>query len=243
VLKGYEDPRMPEFFSPALNGHQDGDGVPFEGLRNGQLKNDMNQEMNLNHSDVGPRFAPNTLTEYWPIPVIRAAETYFLRAEGALEGWSMGGTAQDLYETGIEMSITEFTSANQGIIEAYITSSNTPAAVDDAWDTPPLSDIPVAYDASGSAERQLEQIITQKWLALYPDGWEAWAELRRTGYPKVYDRLNSDDPQIDVGEIMRRMVFVSTEFDTNEDAVEAAIASPELGGNDKGLTKVWWDKK
>ena len=243
VLKGYEDPRMPEFFSPALNGDQDGDGVPFEGLRNGQLKNDINQEMNLNHSDVGPRYAPDALTEYLPIPVIRAAETYLLRAEGALEGWSMGGTAQDLYEIGIEMSITEYTSVDQATIDAYIANTNTPAAVDDAWDTPPSSDIPVAYDAGGSAERQVEQIITQKWLALYPDGWEAWAELRRTGYPKVYDRLNSDDPQIGVGEIMRRMVFVSTEFDTNADAVEVAIASPEIGGNDKGLTKVWWDKK
>jgi len=39
------------------------------------------------------------------------------------------------------------------------------------------------------------------------------------------------------------MVFVSSEFDTNADAVEVAIASPEIGGNDKGLTKVWWDKK
>jgi len=155
----------------------------------------------------------------------------------------MGGTAQGLYEAGIEMSITEYTSVDQATIDAYIANTNTPAAVDDAWDTPPSSDIPVAYDAGGSAERQLEQIITQKWLALYPDGWEAWAELRRTGYPKVYDRLNSDDPQIGVGEIMRRMVFVSSEFDTNADAVEVAIASPEIGGNDKGLTKVWWDKK
>ena len=243
VLKGYEDPRMPEFFSPASNGDQDGDGVLFEGLRNGQLKNDINRDMKMNHSDVGPRYAPNTLTEYWPIPVIRAAETYFLRAEGALEGWSMGGTAQDLYEMGIEMSITEFTSADQGTIDAYIASPNTPVAPDDIWDTPAMSDIPVAFDAGGDKERQLEQIITQKWLALYPDGWEAWAELRRTGYPKVYDRLNSDDPHIGVGETMRRIVYVSTEFDTNKEAVEAAIASPEIGGNDKGLTKVWWDTK
>ena len=60
---------------------------------------------------------------------------------------------------------------------------------------------------------------------------------------KIWFRLTWQNLQTGVGEIMRRMVFVSTEFDTNADAVEVAIASPEIGGNDKGLTKVWWDKK
>ena len=31
---------------------------------------------------------------------------------------------------------------------------------------------------SGSDEEQLEQIITQKWLAVYPNGNEGWAEVR-----------------------------------------------------------------
>ena len=35
--------------------------------------------------------------------------------------------------------------------------------------------------AGGSKEEQLEQIITQKWIAVFPNGNEGWAEVRRTG--------------------------------------------------------------
>ncbi len=243
VLKGFDDPRMPEYFSPAASGDQDGDGIPYEGLRNGQANIDMVPQLKVDYSDVGQRYRPEASTQYWPIPVMRAAETFFLRAEGALEDWDMKGTARELYEEGIRMSIKEFTSVDDNVINAYITSTNTPVSPDTIWDTPAMSDIPVAFDTGGDKDRQLEQIITQKWLALYPDGWEAWAELRRTGYPRLYSRLNSDDPTIPPDEIMRRMTYIDTEFDTNREAVEVAIASPEIAGKDHGLTKVWWDKK
>jgi hypothetical protein len=85
--------------------------------------------------------------------------------------------------------------------------------------------------------------MTQKWLAIYPNGWEAWAELRRTGYPKQYARVQSENPDVGVNDVMRRMIYVASEFDTNGDAVQAAIAGPELGGADKNNTKVWWDNK
>jgi hypothetical protein len=87
----------------------------------------------------------------------------------------------------------------------------------------------------------MEQIGTQKWLALYPDGWEAWAELRRTGFPKTYPRLGSENPDVDADETMRKMSYVSSEFDNNSEAVQAAIALPENGGQDKGNVRVWWD--
>ena len=45
--------------------------------------------------------------ETTPQEVIYASEAYFLRAEGALNGWNMGGTAQALYEKGIETSLRE----------------------------------------------------------------------------------------------------------------------------------------
>ena len=104
-----------------------------------------------------------------------------------------------------------------------------------------VADIPVAF--SSDPETQFEQIITQKWLALYPNGWEAWAELRRTGYPKQYARVQSENSDVAADEIMRRMVYVSSQFDTNAESVEAAIAGPELNGADKNNTKLWWDKK
>ena len=243
VLKGYADPRMPIYFSPALDGDSDGDGIPYEGMRNGQSKIYISADQNRPHSDLGPRFLPAALGDNNPIVVMRAAEIWLLRAEGALEGWSMGATVQQAYEEGIRQSMKEWTTADDAAIDAYISSQNTPVEVGDDYNTPPLTDIPIAYLTGGSKEKQLEQIITQKWLALYPDGWEAWAELRRTKYPVQYDRINSDNPNVGVADIMARMVYVTSEFNTNREEVEAAIASQEIEGADKGSTKVWWDKK
>lgn len=241
VLKGYDDPRMSIYFSPAAGGDSDGDGIPYEGLRNGQAKIDIQADQNSPHSDVGPQFRPENLNGFPRIVVIRSAEAWLLRAEGALEGWNMGGSAKDLYETGIAQSMKEWTEADDAAIDAYVASDRVPVETGDIYNTPALTDIPVVFDEAGSNERKLEQIITQKWLALYPDGWEAWAELRRTGYPKQYDRLNSDNPDVGVSDVMRRMVYVTSEFDNNREGVEGAIGG-ELS-SDKNSAKVWWDKK
>ena len=165
-------------------------------------------------------------------------------AEGALEGWNMGaGTAQSYYEKGIETSLQEWTTATAGEIIAYINSSNTPSDIKDAYNSGAMNNVPVLFKSAGTKEEKLEQIITQKWLALYPDGWEAWTELRRTGYPKLYPRLNSDNLDVPANAIMRRVKFVISEFSNNKVAMEAAQKLPELGGGDKNNTKVWWDKK
>ena len=174
-------------------------------------------------------------------PVMKASEAYFLRAEGALEGWSMAGTAQEFYEMGIATSHEEYDlDGNDLLGDPYIQSFNTPAGFDNS--TPAVSTVPIAFDVGASVESQLEQIITQKWIALYPDSYEAWAERRRTGYPTLYDRLFTDDSAIPVNEIPRRVPYVASEFDTNREAVEEAIAN-FLGGPDDGTTRLWWDAK
>jgi hypothetical protein len=68
--------------------------------------------------------------------------------------------------------------------------------VNDQWNMPAISDIPVVFEVGGDRERQLEQIITQEWITIFSDGWEAWAEGRRTGYPELHASLNSDNPEV-----------------------------------------------
>jgi hypothetical protein len=153
----------------------------------------------------------------------------------------VGGSAQQYYESGITMSMQERTSASAGAIASYISSNNTPVSFDGGT-TPASSDIPIAFESSNT-ERALEQIITQKWIALFPNGWEAWAEARRTGYPKQLPRVQSDNPDVAVDEIPARMTYVASEFTTNSEGVNAAISSPELGGQDKNNVRLWWDKK
>lgn len=36
-----------------------------------------------------------------------------------------------------------------------------------------------------------QRVITQKWIANYPLGLEAWAEYRRTGYPELYPCIDN----------------------------------------------------
>ncbi|MDX2246001.1 MAG: SusD/RagB family nutrient-binding outer membrane lipoprotein [Bacteroidia bacterium] len=244
ILEGYNDPRIGVYFSPADEGDSDGDGSPYEGLRNGQAKVDKIPALNTGNSDVGPAYLPEGKGgTNPPIIVMTSAEVYLLRAEGALIGWSMGGSAKELYEMGIRMSMKDRAGASDTDIDTYLASTSTPVATGDVFNTQPSTDIPVKWEDGASQERNLEQIITQKWIALYPDGWEAFAEVRRTGYPKLIPILNSDNPDLGTTAIFRRMTFVDGEFSNNRAATEAAQSLPELSGGDKNSTKVWWDKK
>lgn len=246
ILKGYEDPRIQYFAAPAAEPDPTDDpagiSFPYEGMRNGQSQV-AKQGTNFNAiaSDMAPAYTeagaagPNYV-------VMNAAESYFLRAEGALEGWNMGGgTAQSFYEDGIVISHEEYgLDGNNLAGNPYVSSPNTPDSYNGTDPAP--SEVPVAYNAGGSIEEQLEQIITQKWISLYPNSQEAWAEKRRTGYPSFYDRLNTDDPAIPVTTVPRRVPFVDGEFTTNAEAVNAAVDNL-LGGPDNGTTKLWWDAK
>ncbi len=233
-LKGYNDPRLQEYYSPA-----DDDGQ-FHGIRNGMTPDQIALAVKTNGTNLS-----NINSSRWtdatqattPLNVMYAAETYFLRAEGALNGWDMGETAENLYNDGITVSMQQWGVTDNTTIQNYINSSATPVAPNDFLNSPAVSNVPVKFDADPAVERQ--QIITQKWLALFPDGIEAWAELRRTGYPKLYPLIQSDNPDLSPTDIIRRITFISDEYQTNGKAVQAAI--PLLNGPDKASTRVWWN--
>ena len=99
----------------------------------------------------------------------------------------------------------------------------------------------LAVDGASKEEMQ-ERIITQKWIAMFPNGQEAWSEFRRTGYPKVIPIVNNlSGGKVDTNVQVRRMTFPRSEYSNNAAGVAAATAL--LGGADTGGTKLWWDKK
>lgn len=59
--------------------------------------------------------------------VMNAAESYFLRAEGVIKGWNMGGTVEALYKKGIECAMKTW-GISDAAITAYITSDKLPMA-------------------------------------------------------------------------------------------------------------------
>jgi hypothetical protein len=78
-------------------------------------------------------------------------------------------------------------------------------------------------------------------LALHNDGWELWAEIRRTGYPKRYPIINTLSPNLATDDLPQRVPFVESEYSSNEQQVQEAAQM--LGGPDNATTELWWDKK
>jgi hypothetical protein len=241
VLKGYNDPRISEYFVPAV------ETGTYEGLRNGLTPEQQGLDPNkaATNSHVGPRWSdPGSggIPSYMETPanIMGAAEAYFLRAEGALRGWNMGGTAKELYEAGIENSLKQWGISDNAVITNYINSTATPVAPGDFLNSPAVSNVPVKF--SSDPDVQMKQIATQKWLALFPDGMEAWADARRSGAVSLYPVANSENPDITnpSTQWIRRITFLLSEKLSNGDEVEKAVKL--LGGEDKITTPLWWDK-
>ena len=248
-LEGYQDPRLPVYFLPvgATAANPAGNGQ-YDGVRNGLDATQLTQSQNLaeNNPHVGARWSSTAfggVTTHLESSqnVMGAAEAYFLRAEGKLLGWNMGSEdAQQLYEGGITNSMAQWGIVEAGAVSAYIGSANLPTPPSDFLNSPAVSTTPIKW--AGDLATQRAQIATQKWLALFPDGMEAWADFRRSRYLKLYPVVKSDNPDITntTTQIIRRIPFLQNETVVNGPAVDAAKGL--LGGEDKVTTPLWWDK-
>jgi hypothetical protein len=161
----------------------------------------------------------------------------------------MGGTAKEFYEAGIKMSFLE---NGAGSADSYLASEKTPAdyvdPTGDSNDHAAPSAITPKWNDEADFETNLERIITQKWLAMYPDGPEGWSEFRRTGYPKLFPVVKNDsNGAVDTDVQIRRLPYPQSEYTTNGDAVKGGVSSLNAESNnangDKGGTTLWWDKK
>ena len=100
-----------------------------------------------------------------------------------------------------------------------------------------MSSITVKWDDNASASEKMERLMVQKWIALFPDGQEAWSEIRRTGYPKVFPSAQSTAYDLTVP---NRLPFDYMEPVNNPDNYQKAVQL--LGGPDTYATKMWWQK-
>ena len=101
---------------------------------------------------------------------------------------------------------------------------------------------PIWNDSADKEEKQ-ERIIVQKWIANWQLGNEAWADFRRTGYPKLIPvKENKSGGVVDSEKGARRMPYPLDEFVSNKANVEYAIAN-YLHGADNMATDVWWASK
>lgn len=178
-------------------------------------------------------------------PFIKLAEVIFLRAEGALRGWAMGGSAQEFYEKGVRLMFAENQKYSSDPLDAEAYLAQEKCEVVDYVD--PLNfahnidgrvSIGVKWNDADTDEVKLEKIISQKYIANFPMSAEAWTTFRRTGYPRLFPvYLNPMSADVDWELQLRRMPLKVT---TNN-ALEMAGLEQALGGPQHGGTRVFWD--
>ncbi|GET46098.1 SusD/RagB family nutrient-binding outer membrane lipoprotein [Capnocytophaga felis] len=239
-MNAFSDPRRAKYFTEVKSRSE---GKKYFGCRSGAPSITFVKE---NYS------LPN-LQKNSPIMIFSAAEVAFLRAEGALKNWNMGGAAKELYKQGIKLSFEQW---GAGDATAYLTNSNQRGAFSDEKesgydDRSFSSSISVNWEDTATDEQKLAKIITQKWIAMFPYGsHEGWAEWRRTGYPNLLPSVEnksggsvkniSQQNGKDMGG-MRRLPFSTKEYEgSNLKNIQEAVNL--LGGADNGATDLWWAK-
>lgn len=149
-----------------------------------------------------------------PTYIYTYAQVLFSMAEAAHLGWIPGGDAAAavFYYDAIEASWEQW-GVSTATLATYIAQAS------------------VAYTPATA----MEKIGTQKWISLYMNGYEAWAEWRRIGFPVLSPAPASLNP----GGIPRRQAYPAFEATLNEANYDEAVS--RIGTDDLNQ-RVWWDK-
>lgn len=234
-MNGYNDPRRAAYFSKS-----EWPGIEYVGLRRG---------IDIpNHKETGHKYSGVKMGAADPLYWLNAAEVAFLRAEAvAVFGFNMGGEAEDFYNQGIRLSFEQW-----GVdgVDAYLSDeTRVPQVYTDPVSTntynTQLSTVTVKWKANALPEEMQERIIIQKWIANWQLGNEAWADYRRTGYPRLIPATasgNRSNGEVDSNRGARRMRYPLDEYVSNTENVTNAVAN-YLNGPDLMSTNLWWDCK
>lgn len=150
-----------------------------------------------------------------PFLIMGYSEVEFLRAEAVERGFTVTGSAESHYNSGISASIS-FWGGSESDITTYLARQD------------------VAYATAAGDWKQ--KIAFQKWIALYGQPVQAWVEMRRLDYP---DKTIVPAPVGAKSGYPNRIPYPQSEQTLNPDGYAAGSAA--IGG-DKVETKLWWDK-
>jgi len=181
----------------------------YVGGANGLSTSDANNQGFAKTSKPGTYF----LTSTSPAVIASYAETLFNLSEAVARGF-IAGDAEQLYKNAITASLNQFGITDATVIANYLNQAS------------------VKYDAANYAK----SIGTQKWIAFYGQGLDAFAEWRRLDYPV----LKAGPASVLDGQIPSRLFYPGTEQSLNGNNYQAAIA---VQGKDLLTTKLWFDVK
>ncbi len=204
ILTPLNDPRMQHYYKPTANSA--GGSEVYLGIPNGLSRESQN---NYDLNDVSLmgsylRDEPDAVKAAF----MTYAELQFCLAEAAQKGL-ISGSVTNYYEAGIQGS---FDHLGLTIPTGYLTQAN------------------VILDGTND----LERIMTQKWIASFMNGYEAWFDFRRTGFPDLpmpQDNLNNDIFPV-------RYAYPSSEQAVNGSNYSDAVNA--IGGDDYN-SPGWWE--
>lgn len=177
--------------------------------------------------EVEPKLANNFLKSDNPGVVMTSAEVKFLMAEATVKKWNVSSvSAEDLYKQGVRAAM-DFLTDNYGCTAT--TDAEFDAFIQDKG-------------AFGHTDNQkLEAINTQAWILHFTNPAECWANVRRSGYPKLKSPAEYGFGQYLTGgtEIPVRLCYPVLESSYNKKSYNEAIE--RMGGTDNWHSLLWWD--
>lgn len=180
---------------------------------------------------VSTRFRSNNS----PMNLMTAGYTYLNRAEAAAIGWTTENAAT-LLELGIVKNY-ETLDSNYVTGVSPFTGNKISTLVNTTTGNPYLTDYKAARVADMTTYGAQRVICEEKWIALFMNGFDAWTEFRRTGYPNLLPAPSA----LNGGVIPRRMRYPQEEASFNNANYLKGLQSL-TPGEDKNTSKVWWDQ-
>lgn len=194
---------------------------------------DMMKEIAKTNPSVGttmaretePKLANNFLRGDNPGVVMTCAEVDLLLAEATLKKWNTGGTVEGFYSKGVRAAM-DFLTDNYGYDRISDNDFNTY----------------ISGNGIGHTEQQAKAAInTQAWILHFTNPAECWANVRRSGYPRLKSPAEYGFGQYLTGgrDIPVRLCYPTLESSYNKPGYDEALK--RMGGKDSWNTRVWWD--
>jgi len=225
TLLSHADPRLPIFAMPTEDFQGGKSSAEFVGQPNGLSAAEAGTYFSST-SRPGAIFYPGATTAGFfggngakqPSYLMTYAELLFIKAEAAERGLGglTPGLAAQFYYDGIKASMQQW-----GVADADITTY--------------LARPDIAYQGGTNG---LKQIATQKWIALFTDGAQAWFEWRRTCVPTL-----NPGPDAIFKYVPRRLEYPITERSVNGTNVEDAISAQGFDDANEMKGQTYWDTK
>ncbi len=193
------------------------------------LKTMSENNPSINYSldrETEPKLASNFLKGDNPGVIMTSAEVKFLLAEAKLKGWNVEGDVYELYKSGVREAM-DFLTYNYKCEEI----------TDEEFDKY-MAENGIGY----TNEQKKESINKQAWILHFTNPTECWANLRRSGYPRLKSPEEYGYGQFLTGgnDIPVRLCYPVLESSYNKDNYQKAL--DRMGGENSWHTPVWWDK-